>query len=127
LRLDNQRGVSLTPFARFRIGLNSAECEIDTGSQGYILNLRYMRRLGVDPNSNVVKSSEYTTILGNKELRYTAMIPAPSLEGIPKATGQTVPALFEEIIYDCNMGIDYWANRIVTFDVPHRALLVSAK
>lgn len=128
LRLDDQRGVNLTPFARFRVGSRPAECEIDTGSQGYILNLRYMKQLGVDPNSSAVKRSEYTTILGNKELRYTATIPAPSLEGVPRATtGQAVSALFEEIIYDCNIGIDYWANRIVTFDVPHRALLVTAK
>jgi hypothetical protein len=127
LRLDDQRGINLTPFARFRVGSRSAECEIDTGSQGYILNMRYMKQLGVDPNSSAVKRSEYTTILGNKELRYTATILAPSLEGIPAVAGQTVPALFEEMIYDCNIGIQYWATRSVTFDVTHRALLVSAK
>lgn len=127
VRLDDQRGVSLTPFARFRVGSQPAECEIDTGSQGYILNLRYMKQLGVDPNNSAVKRSEHTTILGNKELRFTATIPAPSLEGIPAVAGETVPALFEEIIYDCNIGIEYWMNRIVTFDIPHRVLLVSAK
>jgi Aspartyl protease len=127
LRLDDQRGVSLTPFARFRVGSRSAECEIDTGSQGYILNLRYMKQLGIDPNSSAVKRSEYTTILGNKELRYTAAVPTPSLKGIPAVAGESVPALFEEIIYDCNVGIQYWAGRIVTFDVPNKVLLVSTK
>jgi hypothetical protein len=60
-------------------------------------------------------------------LRYTATIPAPTLEGIPAVSGETVPALFEEIIYDCNIGIQYWTNRIVTFDIPDRVLLVSPK
>lgn len=127
VHFDDQRGIGLTPFAGFLAGSQTAECEIDTGSQGYILNSRYMKPLGVDPNSDVVKSSEHTTILGNKELRYSAIVPAPHLSDIPFGKDEVARALFEDIIYDCNIGIDYWANRVVTFDVPHKGLIVSTK
>jgi len=125
VKLDDQRGVTLDLFAPFLIGTQPAECEVDTGSQGYIVALPTMKRLGLDPLSLGIKQSEHTSILGNKEIRYRATLDAFSLEGTKLGAGRKTPVLFEDIIYDCNVGVDFWFNHVVTFDIPHQHLIVA--
>ena len=48
----------------------------------------------IGAQGGAVKKFEHITILGSKEPRYTAAIPAPSLDGIAGVDGLTVPALF---------------------------------
>lgn len=36
-------------------------------------------------------------------------------------------ALFEDLIYDCDVGIDFFLNQTVTFDVARRQRIVSAE
>lgn len=107
IQLDDQRGVSLDVFAPFLADSQPGECELDTGSQGYIFSSRYMKRLRLDTNGSVVKKSEHISILGNKELRYNPTFPALQLDGNPSTTRQEAPAVFEDIIYDCNIGTDF--------------------
>jgi hypothetical protein len=127
VRLDDQRGISLELFAPFLVGSHSAECEVDTGSQGYTIQLRYMELLGLNKEGSNVKKFEHTSILGAKETRYTAALPSLALEGVPSDERQNARATFEELIYDCNIGSNYWTGRSVTFDVPGRTLIVSGK
>jgi Aspartyl protease len=124
--LDDERGLSFTLFAPFLVGSHPAECEVDTGSQMYVVNLRYMDMLGMQKESEAVKKLEHTSILGTKEVRYQATS-SIALEGLPASGLQNVPVLFEDLIYDCNVGTEYWAHRAVTFDIPHKSLIVSGK
>ena len=124
--LDDERGLSFTLFAPFLVGSHPAECEVDTGSQGYVIHLRYMDMLGLKKEDEAVKKLESTSILGTKEVRYQATS-AISLEGVSTDGLRSVPVLFENLIYDCNVGTDYWAHRAVTFDIPRKSLIVSGK
>jgi hypothetical protein len=124
--LDEERGISFTLFAPFRVGPHTAECEVDTGSQGYVIHQRYMDLLGLKKESDAVTKVEHTSILGMKEVRYKATATL-SLEGVSDSSLQNTPVLFENLIYDCNVGANYWAHRAVTFDIPHKSLIVSGK
>jgi hypothetical protein len=127
IQLDDQRGISLDIFAPFLVSSHPAQCEVDTGSQGNIFSSRYMKLLGLDANSSGVRKSEHTSILGNKEYRYNATLPTLQLEGNPSTAQQQTPTLFEDIIYDCNVGIGFWAGHLVTFDIPDKVLIVSVR
>jgi hypothetical protein len=35
-------------------------------------------------------------------------------------------ALFTSLIYDCNVGNEFWKNRALTLDIPNRSLYVAA-
>jgi Aspartyl protease len=127
VRFDDLRGMSLDLFAPFRIGSHEAECEVDTGSQGYIVAIRYMALIDITPQSPGVVAHEYTTILGNKGTRYNAPLPSITLDDRPEIGIAPAHALFEDIIYDCDVGIDFWKGRIVTFDIPRKQILVIDK
>ncbi|MFZ1941398.1 MAG: retropepsin-like aspartic protease [Terracidiphilus sp.] len=126
-QFDDVRGVSLDLFAPFRIDGKIGECEVDTGSQGYVFAARYMDALGLTAKSSGVKESKHTTILGNTETRYSAPVDSLTLGDTQIASSPHPSVLFENIIYDCNVGIDFWMNKTVTFDIPHKKLVVSSR
>ena len=33
--------------------------------------------------------------------------------------------IFEEFVYDCNVGTDFWADKIFTLDIPQRMMYVA--
>jgi hypothetical protein len=87
---------------------------------------------------NVEKATEVSkTRQMPKEFRHApesapALIPGrrtdPGREVEQRAgTRIRAPSLFKDIIYACNFGIDFWANRLGTFDIPDKALIVSVK
>jgi hypothetical protein len=125
VRFDDLRGVSLDLFAPFLLDGHKALCELDTGSQGYIFALRYMVKLGLKPDSPGVKTQEATSILGHREERYVAPVPSLRLVGTELSAPGKSSALFEDLIYDCDVGIDFFENRVVTFDLAHRQLIIS--
>jgi hypothetical protein len=126
-RFDDTRGTSLDLFAPFRINGKIAECEVDTGSQGYVFATRYMDALVLTSKSSGVKESAHTTILGNTETRYSAPVDSLTLGDTQIASSAHPSVLFENIIYDCNIGIDFWINKAVTFDIPHKQLIAAAQ
>jgi len=127
VHLDDQRNISLDLFAPFLVGSHPAECEVDTGSEAYMVQQRYMELLGISTDSRAVKKSEHATILGNKEVRYDTTLPSIALAGIPASARRNAPVTFQDLIYDCVVGWNYWAGGSVSFDVPDRALIVSVK
>lgn len=127
VQLDDMRGISLDLFAPFHMDGKAAECEVDTGSQGYVLASRYMSILGITAQSSGVEASEHTSILGKKEVRYRASAPSLRLDDSQMGTEDKSSVLFEDIIYDCNVGIDFWKDRVVTFDIPRREMVVSER
>jgi len=127
VRFDDERGISLDLFAPFLVGSHPADCEVDTGSQGYMIQQRYMKLLGLSPQSSGVKQSSDATILGHKEFRYSTTIPSLALQGVPASALTNPPVMFQDMIYDCVIGSKFWAGRSVTFDVPGKSLILSAK
>ncbi|HEV7178576.1 MAG TPA: hypothetical protein VGN11_01795 [Candidatus Baltobacteraceae bacterium] len=105
LALQDDRGISLGVFARFDFGNGqSGLCEIDTGSQGFVLDKHYAVALGVD--------------------RVGGAIPSLTLHGAPATTIAKPPVVFSDLIFDCNVGNDFWANKQFSLDIPDRALFV---
>ena len=127
IRLDDLRGISLDLFAPFTLDGHKALCEVDTGSQGYMFALRYMKMLGLRPGGPGVQDMQATSILGHREQRYLAPVASIRLAGTGIAAAGASSALFEDLIYDCDVGMDFFQNRTVTFDIPSRQLIVSAE
>lgn len=106
LALLDDRGLALTLFARFDFGSgHSGLCEIDTGSQGFYLDQHFAHELGLDPATQ------------------RAVLPSLSLTGTSAAV-TNAKVRFEKLIYDCNIGNDFWAGRVFTIDIPNRVLYV---
>ncbi|HTU81886.1 MAG TPA: retropepsin-like aspartic protease [Candidatus Acidoferrales bacterium] len=122
LVLQDDRGISLGLFAPFDFGDGQQGlCEIDTGSQGYFLDPRFATPLGVDladPSLKHVHGSSTDSIV--------APIPQLVLHGAPATAKEKPPVMFANLIYDCNVGNEFWKNDVVTFDIPGRALYVNA-
>jgi hypothetical protein len=115
LAIADDRGISLDLFAPFEFG-NGANglCEIDTGSQGYFIDTRLAAKIGVTPAAKP----------GDPKKRPEAAIPFVRLAGAP-ATQRTEPtAIFADLIFDCNVGNEFWADRRFTLDIPDRSLFV---
>ena len=125
VKIDDMRGISIALFAPFKLDGHAAQCEVDTGSQPYIFASRYMDMLGLTAHSSGVQESGHTSVLGKNELRYRASASSLQLDDTQISTEGKPSILFEDIIYDCNVGIDFWKNRVVTFDVPHRKMVVA--
>ncbi len=120
LVLDDDRGISLDLFARFAFANGVAGlCEIDTGSQGYFLDRRYAGDLGID-----VQASKRVKIGGSGVDGYAAPIPTLALHDAGAVAAARPRAIFTNLIYDCNVGNDFWKGRVVTFDIPGHALYV---
>lgn len=101
LQLHDQRGIALDVFAHFLIGDSQGQCEIDTGSPRATLSTRYLTSPGLETVSQL------------------------ALAGSP-GTGVTRPQVaFRNIIYDCVIGVDFWAGKIITIDIPGRRLIVA--
>ena len=125
VQMDDMRGISIALFAPFRLDGHEAQCEVDTGSTGYIFASRYMSMLGLTAHSSGVQESDHTSILGKNEVRYRTAASSLRLDDTQIGTEDKPSILFEDIIYDCNVGIDFWRNRVVTFDIPDRAMVIA--
>lgn len=107
LSVQDDRGIALTPFVRFDFGGGqSGLCELDTGSQGVYIDQHFASRLGFAKDA----------------VRGT--LASLSVLGAPRTHLQNVKVRFEPLIYDCNVGNDFWKNRTFTLDIPHRAFYV---
>jgi hypothetical protein len=107
LLLQDDRGISLGIFARFDFGHGqSGLCEIDTGSQGIFLAKRFAEKFGLAAGIA------------------TARLDAIGLYGAPSVDGKPMDVRFGDLIYDCNVGNDFWKGRVFTLDIPHKALYV---
>ncbi len=120
LILQEDRGIALGIFARFDFGHGqSGICEIDTGSQGFFVNERFAKALGID-----VRDARYRHKLKNGSERVVAPIPSLALSGAPHTAIEHPQAIFADLIYDCNVGNDFWSGRSFTLDIPDRAIYV---
>jgi hypothetical protein len=125
IQFDDQRGISLDVFARFLIGNQPGQCEIDTGSQNATVSMRYMAPLGIGKDGKDVRKHESTTIAGAPEIRYNTRLPEISLSAAPEIRVMDASTSFSDITYDCNIGSQFWKGRALTIDIARRELIVS--
>ncbi len=121
LFLQDELGISVGVFARFDFGNSQTGlCVIDTGTKDIMIDRRFAAKLGVnlaDPGLKHVK-----THLGQG---VAASIPSLTLIGASDSTVQRPSVVFEDLVYDCNVGNEFWANKVFTLDVLQRVMYVA--
>jgi len=127
LGIDDYHGKALDLFATFRIGDQTAECELDTGSQSATVSLRYLTSLGIDTTGPEVKRRERQTIAGAREVKYVTKVPRIALASAASIDVSSPTVAFADIIYDCVIGTDFWAGRALTIDIAKRQLIVAGR
>ena len=121
IELRDDRGIALDIFARFDFGGHQTGlCEIDTGSQGYFLDRSYAKKLDINLDDPALKHLHTSSVDAT-----VAPIASLMLQGMPSAVVEHPKALFADLIFDCNIGNDFWANKIFTLDIPGRSLWVT--
>ncbi len=120
IEVSDDRSISLGIFAWFDFGKGQRGlCEIDTGSQGFFIDKRFASKLGVNLDDPQLKR-----IPGPAGDRVVATIPELGLHGLPSTALPAPKVLFTNLIYDCNVGNEFWANRTFTLDVASGSLYV---
>jgi predicted aspartyl protease len=121
LTLQDALNTSLGVFANFDFGNGqSALCAIDTGTRDIMIDRRFAAKLGVnlaDPGLKHVR-----TPLGDG---IAATIGSLSLMDDHRSVMQHPSVVFENLVYDCNVGTDFWADKIFTLDIPQRMMYVA--
>ncbi len=127
LRFDDLRGTSIDSFTLMLVDGLRMECELDTGSPSATINERYMTGLKIDRNSAGVKKVVKKNVVGVDVTRYDTTIAKIALASSSQVSLQNAPVSFENIIYDCVLGVDFWKGRAVTFDIANHRLIVSTQ
>ena len=118
IELADDRDISLGIFSWFDFGGGRRGlCEIDTGSPGFFLDRRFAAKLGVNLDDPQLKR-----VKGSAGERIVATIPQLALAGVPSSAIAAPRVLFTNLIYDCNVGNEFWRGRAFTLDIPNRAL-----
>ena len=121
LSLQDELGISVGVFARFDFGNHRfGLCSLNTGTRDIMIDRRFAPKLGVnlaDPTLKHVK-----TPLGDG---IAATIGSLALDGAPDSVMHNVPVVFEDLVYDCNVGNAYWADKVITLDIPHRVMYLA--
>ncbi|MEO6835374.1 MAG: aspartyl protease family protein [Candidatus Tumulicola sp.] len=121
LFLQDELGIALGLFARFDFGNGqSGLCVIDTGTRGIMLDKHFAAKLGVNLADAGLKRAR--TPLGEG---VAATIPSLALVGAPDSGLQRPNVVFEDLVYDCNVGNEYWAGKVFTLDIPQRVMYVA--
>ena len=119
--LQDDFGISLGVFARFDFGGGKTGlCEIDTGSAGITIDYSLAASLGVD-----LKDPRYARTPSPTGDRVRAQAVSVALAGQPQTAIPRPAVTFGNLIYDCTVGNDFWANRAFTLDLPERAIYVA--
>lgn len=125
IKFDDVRSVSLDMFSQFLLAGHPGQCEIDTGSPISTITTRYMKALGVEPDSKDVRKVERKTIAGAPEIRYDTSLSEIALAASPKIAILHPRVSFVDVIYDCVLGVDFWSGKALTVDIPGRQIMVS--
>ena len=125
VQLDDLRGISIDMFSQFLLAGHPGQCEIDTGSPTSTLSTRYMKPLDVQEDGKDVRKVQRRTIAGVPEVRYDTHISEIALAASSKIRLAHPPVSFVDVIYDCVVGVDFWAGKALTVDLPGRQIMVS--
>ncbi len=124
VKFDDQRGIALDIFAQFLIDGQPGQCDIDTGSPMATVSTRYMEPLGIEKDGKDVRKVERRTVAGATQIRYDTTLSQISLAAAPQISLAHPRVGFSEIIYDCVIGLDFWAGKALTIDIPGRQIFI---
>jgi hypothetical protein len=127
VRVENE-GPSTVVYLPLEISpqLPPAEMEVDTGSRDLILDVRFMKELGIPtigPNVKIVDGKDETS---NEYVRYFSKLPRAL--AVPGAANVSAPAeatvMFQKIIHDGLVGHSFLsAHTAITFDVANGIMI----
>jgi hypothetical protein len=104
----------------------SARVEVDTGSGALILNEKYMKILGINPNDAGVRTVKGKDETGHAYVRYFTKLPGEAFLSSAHKFHQEAPAAqFQQIIYDGLVGDSFLHNFVVTYDLSHKRMIFS--
>jgi hypothetical protein len=95
-------------------------CAIDTGTRDIMIDKRFAAKLGVNLSDPGLK--HVRTPLGDG---IAATIGSLSLADDQRSVMQHPSVVFEDLVYDCNVGTDFLADKIFTLDIPQRMMYVA--
>ncbi len=101
-----------------------AVVEVDTGSDILILNKRYMHRLGIEKSGSATTKIEGKDETGHSYVRYRAPVSGlVHLESHHDLFQAAPEVMFQEIIYDGLVGVDFLKRYAVTFNTAGSELI----
>lgn len=110
-----------------KINLPSKEeinVEVDTGSQGLILDEKYMESLEIIKNNTRIEKKEGIDETGYSYSRYfTKLSGTISISGSPEIKETEPHVMFQKIIYDGLVGHNFLSQYIVTYDLTNARLI----
>jgi len=102
--------------------------EVDLGSNHFILDNKYMKRLGIDPKSKKVIKQVSRDETNNPYVRHYADIKGPifPVDG-EKFQQKNLKVMFQKIIYDGLVGDNFMKRFTVTYDLKNSRLIFNDK
>ncbi|HTU83462.1 MAG TPA: hypothetical protein VMF61_15140 [Candidatus Acidoferrales bacterium] len=104
LILQDDRDLALRLFAWFDFGGRPGLCALDTATDGIVLDKRFAAGAGIAGPA----------------------LPSVTLRDEPRVAVKGAAVTYADLIYDCEIGNEFWADRALTIDVPNRALWINA-
>jgi hypothetical protein len=106
---------------------STGSVEVDTGSGNLILDLRFMRALGVPTEGEGVTKTEGTDETGHTYARYFGRVRGRvELREAPSVAQTDPDVMFQKIIYDGLLGDDFLGRYDVTYDLGRSRLRFAA-
>jgi len=97
----DDRSIGLRIFAPFDFGGRTGLCLVDTGITGIAVNRQFAASMH-QPVASI------------------------ALHAAPQIALANPPIAIENLVYDCDVGLAFWANRALTIDIPNRAMFVGS-
>ena len=121
LVLQDELGIALGVFAQFNLGNGqTGTCVANTGFSQILIDRRFASKMGVDLNAPGLRHVK--TPMGEG---IQTTIPSLALAAAPGVPLRNPTVVFEDLVYDCNVGNDFWGDKIFTLDIPERAMYLA--
>jgi predicted aspartyl protease len=121
LILQDELGIALGLFAQFDLGNGqTGTCVVNTGFSQILIDRRFAAKLGVNLNAPGLRHVK--TPMGDG---IETTIPSLALGAAPGVPLRNPTVVFEDLVYDCNVGNDFWGDKIFTLDIPERAMYLA--
>jgi Aspartyl protease len=121
LVLQDELGIALGLFAQFDLGHGqTGTCVVNTGFPQILIDRRFAPKMGVNLSAPGLRHVK--TPLGDG---IETTIPSLALSAAPGAVLRNPTVVFEDLVYDCNVGNNFWSDKVFTLDIPERAMYLA--
>ena len=127
IKVSNKKGLDTSVMLKMQLPKQQrARCEVDTGSGALILDRRYMKSLGIEPDAKSVRKVSGKDETNHSYTRYFTKLDGDVHPLRAASIKQNKPSVqFQEIIYDGLVGDDFLRNFTVTYDIPNSRMIFS--